>query len=353
MQARERVTAALNHIQPDRCPVDFWAVDEVIERLLRHTGLDTEEELLEALEVDLQFISPAEVNQNPRILEDGSYFDAMGVHRKKVKNEFCTYEEYASSPLGYVQTPEDFDSYGYWPNPDAFDWENYAALIGKRHNKRYIKLYLGGIFEYAWALRGYEQFMMDMICNPEIAHYIMDKLCNFWCAYFENAMKSARDEIDLVYTYDDIAAQNALLLSPKMMEEFIFPYHRRLNALVKQFHKPIMFHSCGAVRSVIDRLAGLPIDVLNPLQPLAQGMDFAEIKEQFGAKLAFHGGICIQRLLPGGTPSEVRDTVRRTISVLGKGGGYILASAHYIQNDTPTENILAMYEPALRSGAVL
>ncbi|MEG2833546.1 MAG: uroporphyrinogen decarboxylase family protein [Ruthenibacterium sp.] len=348
MLARTRVEAALNHRQPDRCPVDFWAVDEVLDRLYQHFGISTEDELLDLLEVDLQFISPAETKTTQRIMPDGTFFDKMGVHRRKVKNEFCTYEEYASSPLGYVEEVADFESYQYWPNPKAFDWEHYSDLIGNRNEKRYIKLYMGGMFEYAWALRGYEQFMMDMACEPEIAHYIMDKICTFWCEYFKYAMEAAGDKIDLIYTYDDIASQTTLLMSPAMLEEFIFPYHRKLNAVIKSYHKPIMYHSCGAVRPVIDRLIALPIDVLNPLQPLARGMDFQELKDEFGDKIAFHGGVCIQKLLPTGTPDEVREAVRRNIRILGKNGGYIMASAHYIQNDTPTENILAMYETALR-----
>ncbi len=347
MTSRERVLAVLNKQIPDRCPVDFWAVDEVIEKLLKHFNFNSEDEILDHFEVDMQFISPDEMGEQ-RVMSDGTYFDKMGVHRKKVVNEFCTYEEYASSPLGYVEDVDDFASYEYWPNPNDYDWEGYASKIGDRHKKRMIKLYMGGLFEFAWALRGYEQFMIDMVCDPEIAHFIMDKICTFWCDYFELAMKHAGDLIDIVYTYDDIAMQSTLLMSQDMLEEFIFPYHRRMNKVIKSYNKPIIYHSCGSVRQVIKKLSDLPIDILNPLQPLAANMDFEEIKEEHGEYLMFHGGICIQHTLPKGTPQDVRDAVKKAIAILGKGGGYIMTSAHYIQNDTPIENIKALYEIDLR-----
>ena len=116
---------------------------------------------------------------------------------------------------------------------------------------------------------------------------------------------AAGDKIDLVYTYDDIATQSTLIMSPQMLEEFVYPYHRRLNAVIKRHGKKILYHSCGAVTSQIGALAELPIDILNPLQPRAAGMDFERIKTTWGDKLCFHGGIDIQETLPHGTPEEV------------------------------------------------
>jgi uroporphyrinogen decarboxylase len=150
----------------------------------------------------------------------------------------------------------------------------------------------------------------------------------------------------MIYTYDDIAAQNAPLISKDMWREFLRPYHVKLNSVIHGLGKTVMYHSCGAVYDMIPLLAELPIDVLNPIQPSAAGMDFVRIKEKFGNALCFHGGIDIQRLLPFGSAEDVRAAVRRAIETLGKGGGYIMTSAHYIQADTPVENILAMYETA-------
>lgn len=252
------------------------------------------------------------------------------------------------APLGYAEEVEDLQRYDRWPRIDNFDWDTFAEKIAPAHEKRYTKLYSGGLFEYAWALRGYEQFMMDMVENPEIAHYIMEKLCTYWCAFVEKALTVAGDHIDVVYVYDDIASQNSLLMSPAFLEEFIYPYHRRVNAVAKRFGKTIIYHSCGAVVPEIPRIAALPVDVLNPLQPKAAGMDFAMLKRTYGSTLCFHGGICIQELMPFGTPEQVRAAARRAVSVLGENGGYIMCTAHYMQNDTPIENVEALYDVSNR-----
>ena len=344
MLPRERVLLALSHKITDRIPLDFWGTPETWEKLRVHFGTKDDEVILKSLEIDIRQFQPqymGVIDNKP----DGSYIDRMGVHRRPVKNKFCVYEEYASSPLGYVENVGDFKSY-QWPDIERFDFKSLPEQIGDAHKTYYIKLETGGLFELAWALRGYEQFMIDMVESPEIAHFIMEKLTDFYCEYIRRAMKYAGDKYDMVYTYDDIAAQNSLLLSKDMWREFIRPYHVKLNKVIHEYGKTVMYHTCGAVYEMIPLLAELPIDVLNPLQPAARGMDFEKIKKEFGNVLCFHGGIDIQQLLPFGSVEEVKTAVRRAIEVLGRGGGYILTSAHYIQSDTPVENILAMFETA-------
>ena len=344
MLPRERVLLALSHKITDHVPLDFWGTPETWEKLRAHFGTNDDEFILETLEIDIRQFQP----QYMGVIEtkpDGSYIDRMGVHRKPVKNKFCVYEEYASSPLGFAETVDDFKNY-QWPDINKFDFKSLPEQIGGMHKTYYIKLETGGLFELAWALRGYEQFMIDMVESPEIAHYIMDKLTEFYCEYVHRTMKHAGEKYDMVYTYDDIASQNSLLLSKDMWEEFIRPYHVKLNKVIHEYGKTVMYHSCGAIYDMIPMLALLPIDVLNPLQPLAKDMDFEKIKNEYGSKLSFHGGIDIQRLLPFGSVEEVRTQVRRAVKILGREGGYILTSAHYIQADTPVENICALFDEA-------
>lgn len=348
MTSRERVFAALEHCQPDRCPVDLWLEDSTVQTLMKHFQIERPEELNDIFEADLQFVFPDSILPEPEILPDGSWYDTMGTHRHRVRNDYCEYLEYASYPLAFAETVKDLEKYTRWPDPKAFDWEHFADKIGDLHDKRVIKLHAGGIYEVAWGLRGQEQLLMDMIIEPEIVHYIMEKLCGYWCDFVRFALDAAGDKIDLVYTYDDIATQHTLIMSPEMLEEFVYPYHRRVNGIIKSYGKKIIYHSCGSVVSQIHRLREFPIDVLNPLQPLAKGMDFEILKDTWGDSLCFLGGIDVQHLLPKGSVEEVREEVRRAVSVLGKNGGYILSSAHYIQNDTPIENIKALFDVSLR-----
>ena len=261
---------------------------------------------------------------------------------------FCEYTECIKRALEDAEDISDLEAFDKWPDASVFDWEHFSEKIGNLHEKRVIKLHAGGLYENAWGMRGQEQFLMDMVLNPEMAHYIMGKISDYWYEYIRRALEAAGDKIDIVYTYDDIATQATLIMSPQMLEEFVYPYHRKINALIKSFGKKILYHSCGSVISQIDNIRKFPIDILNPLQPMAAGMDFETIKNTWGDTLCFHGGICVQQTLPFGTPVQVRSAVKHAISVLGRDGGYIMTSAHYIQNDTPVENILAMYDTALR-----
>lgn len=348
MNSRERVFAALEHRQPDRCPVDFWVEDATRKTLLDYFGFTDEQQLIEKFEVDLQFVFPDSKLPAPVMLPDGSWYDETGARRRLQKTTACEYTEWMSYPLAEAETVDDLLKYDKWPDAAMSDWDSYSDKIGDLHKKRVIKLHTGGLYERAWLLTGQEKFLEDMIENPDIPHFIMGKLCDYWCEYVRRAMDAAGDKIDIVYTYDDIAAQNGLLMSPKMLDQFVYPYHRKLNAVIHSFGKRVLYHSCGSVITEIPKLMALPIDALNPLQPRARGMDFTFIKKTYGDKLSFHGGIDIQHTLPHGTPDEVQAEVKRAISILGQNGGYIMTSAHYIQNDTPIENILAMYDTSIR-----
>jgi len=343
---RERTLTALAHKTTDRVPLDFWGVPEICQMLRTHFHTDNNEGFLQALGIDIRQFQPNYIGPALKKLPDGSFFDAMGTHRRKVRNEFCEYDEYASSPLDYAETVSDLMKYT-WPNIKHFDFASLPEKIGGVHKIYYIKLETGGLFELAWALRGYERFMIDLIEEPEIVHFIMGKITDFYCEYVRRVMQYAGDKYDMVYTYDDIAGQNSLLISKDLWKEFIKPYHVQLNKVIRdECGKTVMYHSCGAVYDIIPLLAELPIDVLNPLQPLARGMDFHLIKHNYGKVLSFHGGIDIQHMLPHGTRQEIEEAVHNAIAVLGENGGYILTSAHYIQADTPVENIVTMYEYA-------
>lgn len=343
---RERVELALDHKDTDRVPTDFWAVPEIWERLLDYYHTTSKETILENLKIDVRTVVPDYIGPKMPTFADGSYYKTNGTHRRMVKNEFGAYEEHASFPLAKAEMKEEIDSFR-WPKLEWYDFDHLSEKIENLHEKYYIKIETGGIFELAWGLRGLEQFMIDMAMGEDIPHWIMGHLTDFYCGYIENVMEKAGDKIDVVYTYDDIAGQNGLLVSPRMWETYIKPYHERLNSVIKRYGKKILYHSCGAVVPMIDRLMELPIDILNPLQPKADGMDMRMIKDRFGDRICFHGAIDIQELLPKGTVQQVADTARKTIDILSKNGGYILASAHFIQADTPIENILALYESVI------
>ena len=342
----ERVEKAIAREKPDRTPFDYWAVEEMTAELLRVFSLEDEEQLLRLLGVDCRIVNPDYIGPAREVLLDGTYFDVFGTHREKVTNEFSTYDEYASFPLAEMDTTSQIESYSRWPDQSYWDWSTLPRIINEvNQDVRYhIRYDIGGIFETAWGLYGMDKFLIDMIQKPEIPLAIMDCVTNILIGNFRQVMKHAEGLVDMVYTYDDVAIQNGLLMSEKMWRKNILPFHQKLNREIKQYDVKILYHSCGAVFDLIDPIIDeMQIDMLNPLQPRAAKMDMQNIKDQFGGKVAFHGAIDIQHTMPFGTPAEVENEVKERCRILGKGGGYVCTTAHYIQADTPIENILAMY----------
>jgi uroporphyrinogen decarboxylase len=153
------------------------------------------------------------------------------------------------------------------------------------------------------------------------------------------------NNIDVIMWGDDLAMQQATFMSPEMYRELIKPRHKRMVAALKsRSSAKVHYHCCGSVYPLIEDLIDIGIDALNPIQVAARNMDPARLKDEFGERLAFWGAIDTQGVLPHGSPEEVRAEVRRIIDILGKGGGYILASVHNIQAEVKPENIAAMFE---------
>jgi uroporphyrinogen decarboxylase len=346
MTPYERVDAAIRRQPPDRVPFDFWAVPETIQKMKDYLRVETEEELLRLLGVDCRWVEPVYIGPPLEVLEDGTFYDANGSHRRVVSNAYSSYEEYASYPLADCKTADQVRSWGRWARTEYFDWDGLAVKIETLQTPvpYHLTGWVGGIFESAWSLYGLDRFLTDLIEAPEVPCAIMDGFTDLFIANFENMMRVAKGKIDLVYTYDDVAMQNGLLMSPRMWRKYVLPRHQRLNRMIKDYGVHIMYHSCGAIYPLVRELIDeMHIDVLNPLQPRAKGMDMQRLKDEFGGEIAFHGGIDLQHTLPYGSQQDVVDEVEQRCRVLGDGGGYICTSAHYIQADVPVENILAMY----------
>jgi uroporphyrinogen decarboxylase len=343
---RERVEMALQHRQPDRVPFDFSGVPETCDMLRRELGVASDEDVLRLLGVDCRIVAPDYVGPAPRTQPDGTYFDAWGTHRRRVRNEFSTYDEYAGHPLAHASSVAEVETWDGWARPEHWDPSTLVGNIEavQQETEYHIRYDVGGIFELSWALRGMEQFLVDLIERPEIPCAIMDCFTDVYIANVTGVLEAAGGLVDMVYTYDDIGIQRGLMMSQRMWREHILPRHQRLNTAIRPYPVRIMYHSCGAIYPLIARFAeDMGIDVLNPLQPRAAGMDLSRIKHEFGGRLSFHGAVDIQHTLPHGTPAEVQAEARECCRILGRGGGYVCAPAHYIQADTPLENIVALY----------
>ena len=196
-----------------------------------------------------------------------------------------------------------------------------------------------GLFERAWTLRGYENFLMDLCLNPDLASEILDQILEYKINEAKLYIKSG---VDCVRTGDDWGIQTSLAMSPEIWKKFIKPRQAKLWQVYKEAGMPIIHHSCGNIYSIIPDLIEIGLNVLHPIQPLS--MDIKQLAAEFGDELIFFGGIDTQALLPKGSPADVKAAVYENVALLGKGLGYIIAPSQEVMSDIPLENIRALIE---------
>ena len=208
---------------------------------------------------------------------------------------------------------------------------------------------MNGCFDIARFIRGTEEFFIDLAIEPKKAEVLLDKVNDLYISFFERCMTRVGPLVDGVYIGDDFGTQQGMAMSPEMWRKYIKPRYKKLISVIKGYGLKCCHHTCGGVFPIIPDMIEVGVDVLNPIQPLAKGMDPRILGEEFGRDIAFYGGIDEQRTLPYGTIEDVKNEVLQRIQALGKYNGYIVAPSHAFQPDTPIENIIAVYETVLGS----
>jgi len=343
MNSKERVIATIGGKKADRLPTDLWALTPVTDRLRNHFGVFSDEEVWKLLEIDIRSIWPEYTGPELEQYSDGSWKDWWGI-RKRHLGSFEVIDEH---PLENANRMEEIEEYS-WPQPGWFDFsslrekaevfKDYAIVI--RDPGPYSTCSL----RVAMFLRSMSKFMLDLVERPHFAKAILNKVLQFYLQLNEKILEEVADFIDIYFIADDLGTQDGLMISPAMFVEFIEPILKQFIDQGKKYGKYVMYHSCGAIKQLIPKFIELGVDILNPIQVSAKGMDPREIKEKFGDKLCFHGGVDVQRLLVRSTPEEIKKQVVQLSMILGKNGGYILAPTNNIMPETPLENILAMYD---------
>jgi uroporphyrinogen decarboxylase len=255
------------------------------------------------------------------------------------------YDEQVYFPLWEAETISDLDRYP-WPSPD---WYDYSALPAQaaQYPGRAIECGYTAVFYWHNRLRGLERSLTDPIERPAFTHALVERLSNFFTEYHRRCFEATRGLIDTTQVTDDFGMQTGLLISPRVFDEYYREPIRRAVELAHAYGLAVFHHDDGDMRRLLPRLVELGIQVLNPVQWRCGNWDLADLKAQYGATLCFHGGIDNQGTLPFGTAEEVRLEVRRIKATLGADGtGLIIAPCHNLQANTPTENIVALYEEA-------
>jgi len=351
MDHRGRVERCLRHQEPDRVPIDFWATREVRERLVRELDLRNEEELLDLVGVDFRVIrGPSLVGLELERYADGSVRDLWGVVRRPVAfgrgAASGTYREVVFSPLAGMRSVEEIESYPGWPSPDWWDYstverdcarhEGYCVVFAGDRLDRTAQL------KTAMYLRGMRQIFRDMRADPEIAHCIFRHIVDYFLEYNRRVFEAANGRIDIFMMGDDFGTQHGPMMPVQMWREFFEEGFRKYIDLAHRYGIKVMHHTCGSVRDLIPCFIESGLDILQSLQPRARGMELGSIKRDFGGKICLHGSVDIQQTLPRGSPDDVRREVKDRMEKGKPGGGFIICTAHNIQVDVPTANILEL-----------
>ena len=330
---------ALRHQKPDRTPADFWAEPPALRRVFEHLGHADSDRLLSELGVDVRRLearTPADIP-----LDGGVYQNLWGERFVYRKTPWGPMREDVKGALSDARSMADLSSFP-WPTPDMIDRTTLAEQC-RRYPEHALLYGFADVWQRPSLVRGWEGMFLDMAERPEWAHFLCRRFTDFYREDYTRAAEVTDGRIDLYLLISDLGSQRGPLISLEMFREFVTPYLKEMIDHIHSLGGKVLFHSCGAVGRFIPELICLGVDVLDPIQPADDEMRPERLKAEYGGRLAFHGGIDMQNLLPGGTPAQVASEVRRYCEILGAGGGYILAPAHLFQPDVPPENILAVY----------
>ena len=246
-------------------------------------------------------------------------------------------------------TPEEIDAHPWLDLAAGYRYEEMANEVPRLQGEGYPTITGGpNFFETFWGVRGMEQLLVDMVEGSRMAAHLFDRLGE---AEILAAEQVARTGTDVLGSSGDVATQRGPMMSLRTWKRYIFPIMKEAYAAAKRIKPDILvyFHCCGNVMDFIDLFIEAGVDILDPCQP--EALDIFEAKRRYGDSLSFHGGIGIQSVIRDGTAADVRDTVRRTIEVMGEGGGYICSPSHTLLPETPWANLLAFVDAAREYGA--
>lgn len=351
MNSKERVLTAVGHGQPDRLPMDFHGNPWVLDRLGRDLGTSSHLELLSRLHsdivdlrgtVDPVYCGPVPYSREIRPAVKESFW---GWRQETSVTAYGPEESYVDFPLASAGSVDDLARHP-WPSPDWFDFSDFASRLEPWGDFAVMATGVS-VWQHPSFLRGTDNLLVDMMVEPEMAAFLLDRFTDFYLGYFDRMLSAAGGRIDILRQADDLGTQRALLFSPGLFRSYIKPRIARFADLAHSHGAKFMFHSCGAILPLIDDLIEAGVDILDPLQALAEGMEPQGLKASYGDRICLHGGIDTQYLLPKGSPEEVGLETRRRALILGAGGGYILAPCHVLQLDVPTANVLAMADTGL------
>lgn len=348
MTSRERVLLAISHKRTDRAPADYGAHQGVTDRLMKRLGISAFEDFLRALDVDMRRIGANYYVPNTEPDAQG-YRRTMWGAKTRDKDPGDGQPNFIP-PFTEDSTVDDIHAHP-WPDAAGLDFSQVRGECETYHPQyaTFGAPWSPFFHEVGWLI-GQENLYMWMATKPDVVHAIIDHMVDYEVEATRRFLEAADGLLDITYFGNDFGTQRGLFISPKMWCQFYREPLKRFYDISHDHGCRVMQHSCGSIRDIIPLLIADGVDVIDPIQVAATGMDMPGLVRDFGSSLSFHGGVDTQRTLPFGTVADVRAEVRSYLDLARENGGYILCGSQELMEDIPTDNILAMYEENRATG---
>ena len=355
LSSKERVLTTLALAEADRVPVNYAANPGIDGRLKDHFGLqpNDHEGLLRALAVDFRGVGAG--YKGPKLHADiperGVLVDDWGVHRRWIEHGSGGYWDFCDFPLRDAT----LEQIAAWPipDPDQFDYSQVAAACAA--NREYAIVVggagIGDVINATGMMRSMEQVLVDLITDDAAGLLLIRRRAEVYAEVMRRTIEAANGGIDIFWMGEDLGTQHTPIISLDLYRRHLRPIHKLFIDLAHSFDLPVMIHTCGSSSWVYEDFIEMGVTGVDTLQPEATHMSPRYLKEHFGGRLAFHGCISTAGPVSFGTVADVEADCRQTLETLMPGGGYCFAPTHQLQDNSPTENVLAMYAAARRFGA--
>lgn len=344
MNSKERVLTTFSHREPDRVPMWCGASAEFWDKAKKQLGLD-DEGLRVRFHDDFRRVSAVFNGPSSLTREDATYITPFGIERHGMG-----YGQPYDHPLANA-TPDQIHSYS-WPSPDWLDVANI-----RDEAEKYCREYaiLGGDWSPFWHdaidLLGMENLFIKMYTEPEIVDAVLNHIMDYYLASSRKIFSAAADKIDIFFIGNDFGSQTGPLMDDALFRRYFFPHLRRMVELGHDFHLKVMMHCCGGFRQLIPAIIETGLDALHAVQPSCLGMDLMQLKKDFGDRIVFNGCIDSHHVLINGNPDSVKSKTMEVLNIMMPGGGFIAGASHdSILEETPVENVVAMFDTVMEAG---
>jgi uroporphyrinogen decarboxylase len=352
MTSKERVLTTFANQEADRVPINYAANGAIDKRLKEHFGLKANDHdgLLQALGVDFRWAGAG--YKGPKLHQDiperGVTVDNWGVHTRWIEHDTGGYQDFCDFPL----TTADEETIANWPMPDP-DQYDYSHVYDDCRQKKDYAVFLhcfGDLINGNGMLRGMEQTLVDLITDDPAGLLLAKRRFAIQTEVARRTLEAAQGGIDILWLGEDLGTQQAPMISMDIFKKQIRPLYQTLVDLGKEFGAQVMIHTCGSSSWAYEDFIDMGMDAVDTLQPEATDMSPEYLKKTFGGRLAFHGCISTAGPVATGTVEETIEYCRNTLDIMMPGGGYCFSPTHCLQDNSPTENVVAMYETALEHG---